>query len=262
MALMWPRHGVIEPAPVRAASYFSGTELERARDFRRPQVLLGLAAMAVELGLLALLVAPSAATPAGPVPAPDPGRRGGRRSAVGARERRTAAAAGRRAPAGEGCRARDTVLARIRVRSRPVLGHRRGVRRRSAPRSRSASSVACRGRGGSRGRWPSSRSGRSRPTPARSCSTRSSTGSRHCRRGRRAATCSTSPGRPASTSGRSTSWTPASARPRRTPTSTGSGTRSASCSTTTCSTTSAATRRGSSSPTSSGTSATTTCRGG
>jgi STE24 endopeptidase len=57
VALMWPRHGVIDPAPVRAASYFSGTELERARDFRRPQVLLGLAAMAVELGLLALLVA-------------------------------------------------------------------------------------------------------------------------------------------------------------------------------------------------------------
>ena len=57
VALMWPRHGVIEPAPVRAASYFSGTELERARDFRRPQVFLGLAAMAVELGLLALLVA-------------------------------------------------------------------------------------------------------------------------------------------------------------------------------------------------------------
>ena len=57
VALMWPRHGVVDPAPVRAASYFSGTELERARDFRRPQVLLGLAAMAVELGLLALLVA-------------------------------------------------------------------------------------------------------------------------------------------------------------------------------------------------------------
>jgi STE24 endopeptidase len=57
VALMWPRHGVIEPAPVRAASYFSGTELERARDFRRPQVLLGLGAMVVELGLLALLVA-------------------------------------------------------------------------------------------------------------------------------------------------------------------------------------------------------------
>ena len=57
VALMWPRHGVVESAPVRAASYFSETELEQARDFRRPQVLLGLAAMAVELGLLALLVA-------------------------------------------------------------------------------------------------------------------------------------------------------------------------------------------------------------
>jgi STE24 endopeptidase len=57
VALMWPRHGVIEPAPVRAASYFSRTELERARDFRRPQVLLGLGAMVIELGLLALLVA-------------------------------------------------------------------------------------------------------------------------------------------------------------------------------------------------------------
>jgi STE24 endopeptidase len=57
VALMWPRHGVIDPAPVRAASYFSGTELERAREFRRPQLLLGLAVMAVELGLLALLVA-------------------------------------------------------------------------------------------------------------------------------------------------------------------------------------------------------------
>jgi STE24 endopeptidase len=57
VALMWPRHGVVGSAPVRAASYFSGAELERGRDFRRPQVLLGLAAMAAELGLLALLVA-------------------------------------------------------------------------------------------------------------------------------------------------------------------------------------------------------------
>jgi STE24 endopeptidase len=57
VALMWPRHGVIDPAPVRAASYFSGTELERARGFRRPQLLLGLAVMAVELGLLGFLVA-------------------------------------------------------------------------------------------------------------------------------------------------------------------------------------------------------------
>ncbi len=57
MALMWPRHGVIERAPVRAASYFSGAELERARDFRRTQLLLSLGVMVVELGILALLVA-------------------------------------------------------------------------------------------------------------------------------------------------------------------------------------------------------------
>jgi len=56
VALMWPRHGVIDPAPVRAASYFSRAELERARDFRRPQVVISLAALAVELGVLALLV--------------------------------------------------------------------------------------------------------------------------------------------------------------------------------------------------------------
>ena len=87
--------------------------------------------------------APSA-PPARPVPAPDPGRRGGRRGALGARERRTAAGAGRRAPAGQGCRARDTVVAGLRVRSGPLLGHRRRLRRRSAPRSRSASSAACR----------------------------------------------------------------------------------------------------------------------
>jgi STE24 endopeptidase len=56
VALMWPRHGVIEPAPVRAASYFSGADLERARDFRRPQLLLSLGVTVVELALLVLLV--------------------------------------------------------------------------------------------------------------------------------------------------------------------------------------------------------------
>jgi STE24 endopeptidase len=56
VALMWPRHGVIEPAPVRAASYFSGAEIERGRDFRRPQLLLSLAVLALEFGILAWLV--------------------------------------------------------------------------------------------------------------------------------------------------------------------------------------------------------------
>ena len=36
MLLLRPRHGVIEPAPVRPESYFSAAELDRARDFRRP----------------------------------------------------------------------------------------------------------------------------------------------------------------------------------------------------------------------------------
>jgi STE24 endopeptidase len=53
---MWPRHGVIEAAPVRAASYFSGADLERARHFRRPQLVLSLGVMVVELALLVLLV--------------------------------------------------------------------------------------------------------------------------------------------------------------------------------------------------------------
>jgi STE24 endopeptidase len=56
VALLWPRHGVIEPAPVRAASYFSDAQLERARDFRRPQLLLSLAVLATEFVVLGLLV--------------------------------------------------------------------------------------------------------------------------------------------------------------------------------------------------------------
>jgi STE24 endopeptidase len=57
VALMWPRHGVLEPAPVRAASYFSDAQIERGRDFRRPQLLLSLGILGVEIGVLALLVA-------------------------------------------------------------------------------------------------------------------------------------------------------------------------------------------------------------
>jgi STE24 endopeptidase len=56
VALFWPRSGVIDPAPVEVASYFSAAELERARDFRRPQLALSLGVLAVELGLLAALV--------------------------------------------------------------------------------------------------------------------------------------------------------------------------------------------------------------
>jgi STE24 endopeptidase len=54
--LLRPRHGVIEPAPVNAAAYFSASEIERARDYHGPQLALYGGVLAVELGLLALLV--------------------------------------------------------------------------------------------------------------------------------------------------------------------------------------------------------------
>src|SRR3954447_26101096 len=56
-ALLRPRDGLIAPAPVRADEHFSAAELTRARSFRRPQRALGLAASAVELGLLGALAA-------------------------------------------------------------------------------------------------------------------------------------------------------------------------------------------------------------
>jgi STE24 endopeptidase len=51
-----PRHGIIDPAPVRAESYFSAEQLDRAREFRRPQLALYGGVLAVEAGLLVLLV--------------------------------------------------------------------------------------------------------------------------------------------------------------------------------------------------------------
>ena len=52
-----PREGVIEPVPVRAQSYFSAAEIERAEAFRGPQRALFGGVLAIELGLLAWLVA-------------------------------------------------------------------------------------------------------------------------------------------------------------------------------------------------------------
>jgi STE24 endopeptidase len=54
--LMRPREGVVDPAPVSVRSYFSDQQLERARDFRRPQLALGIAAMLVEGGVLVYLI--------------------------------------------------------------------------------------------------------------------------------------------------------------------------------------------------------------
>lgn len=52
-----PRDGVLEPVPVNAQSYFSATELQRARDFRRPQLWWLGATYVIEAGVLIALVA-------------------------------------------------------------------------------------------------------------------------------------------------------------------------------------------------------------
>lgn len=54
--LLRPREGLIHPAPVVARSYFSGPQLERARDFRAPQLALYGATLALEAGALVLLI--------------------------------------------------------------------------------------------------------------------------------------------------------------------------------------------------------------
>lgn len=51
-----PREGVIDPAPVSARSYFSAQQIERARDYRRPGLALFGAQLALQAGLLAILV--------------------------------------------------------------------------------------------------------------------------------------------------------------------------------------------------------------
>src|SRR4051794_7221041 len=52
-----PRDGIIAAAPVRVEEHFTPGELRRAREFRRPQRVLGLASGAVELGLMGALAA-------------------------------------------------------------------------------------------------------------------------------------------------------------------------------------------------------------
>lgn len=56
VVLLRPRNGVIEPARVSTESYFSVSQIERARDYRRPQVAIYGGVLAVEIGLLVLLV--------------------------------------------------------------------------------------------------------------------------------------------------------------------------------------------------------------
>ena len=50
-----PRSGLVTPVAVDPKAYFSAAEIERARDFRRPQRALGLANLALSAGLLGLL---------------------------------------------------------------------------------------------------------------------------------------------------------------------------------------------------------------
>jgi STE24 endopeptidase len=57
VVLLRPRDGVIESAPVRATSYFSPAEIDRAEDFRSGQRLLYGGIVIVQMGLLATLVA-------------------------------------------------------------------------------------------------------------------------------------------------------------------------------------------------------------
>lgn len=57
VVLLRPRDGIVKPAPVAATSYFSEAQLHRARDYARPQLALYAATLAVEGGLLVLLVA-------------------------------------------------------------------------------------------------------------------------------------------------------------------------------------------------------------
>jgi STE24 endopeptidase len=70
VVLLRPRDGVIEPAPVNAQSYFSDSQIERARDYRRPQLALYGGVLVVELGLLALLTARPPARLRGPFKRP------------------------------------------------------------------------------------------------------------------------------------------------------------------------------------------------
>jgi STE24 endopeptidase len=70
VVLLRPRSGVIEPAPVPTESYFSAQEIQRARDYGRPQLAIYGGVLVVELGLLGLLVARPPARLRGPFARP------------------------------------------------------------------------------------------------------------------------------------------------------------------------------------------------
>lgn len=51
-----PEDGLVEPVAVSPEAYFSDAQIERARDYRRPQLVLYGLALAVQLGVLVLFV--------------------------------------------------------------------------------------------------------------------------------------------------------------------------------------------------------------
>src|SRR4051794_38721530 len=55
--LLRPRAVIAQPAAASAGDYFTPAQLQRARDFRRPQRAIFLGSLAVEGALLVLLVA-------------------------------------------------------------------------------------------------------------------------------------------------------------------------------------------------------------
>lgn len=54
--LLRPRTGLVAPAPVDAADYFTQAQIERATDFRDPQLALYAATVALEAGALILMI--------------------------------------------------------------------------------------------------------------------------------------------------------------------------------------------------------------
>ncbi len=70
--LLRPRSGVLPVAPVSARSYFSAADIERARAYGRPQLALYAGQLALQAGLLALLVVRPPRRLAGPFRRPLP----------------------------------------------------------------------------------------------------------------------------------------------------------------------------------------------
>ena len=135
--LLRPRHGVIEPAPVRTESYFSAAEIERARDYRRPQLALYGAVLLDRARRARAVRRAPAAAPARAVPAPGAGRRGGRRGAVDRRLGRGPAVAGRSRASAR----RTSASSRSRGPATRATSRSHGGSARSSPGSAAAAAV-------------------------------------------------------------------------------------------------------------------------